>query len=183
MIFTETKLNGAFVLDIIQLEDERGFFGRAWCKREMEENGLSGNIVQSSVSFNKTRGTLRGLHFQKPPFEETKLVRCTKGAIYDVIVDLRKDSSTYLKWFGIELSEKSYKMLYIPKNFAHGFITLEDNSEVFYQMSDFYVPGSADGLRWNDPLLNINWPDQVVVISERDNNYPYIHELKERFSL
>lgn len=172
MIFKETKLKGAFEIEIELRKDERGFFGRSWCKHEMEEHGLNGNLAQSNISFSTQKGTLRGMHYQKHPHEETKLIRCTKGAIYDVIVDLRKDSPTYLQWFGIELTENNYKMLYVPEKFAHGFITLQENTEVTYLVTQFYTPGAEGGLRYNDPKLNIQWPGEVTIISEKDNNHP-----------
>lgn len=176
MKFIETALKGAFVIEINQMTDERGFFGRSWCKREMEEHGLNGNVVQANTSFSKTKGTLRGMHYQKHPHEETKLIRCTKGAIYDVIVDLRKDSPTYLKWFGIELNETNYKMLYVPEKFAHGFITLTDDAEVTYLVTEFYTPGAEAGLRFNDPTLKIDWPLEATVISEKDRQHPDFDE-------
>ncbi len=176
MKFIETALKGAFVIEINQMTDERGFFGRSWCKREMEEHGLNGNVVQANTSFSKTKGTLRGMHYQKHPHEETKLIRCTKGAIYDVIVDLRKDSPTYLKWFGIELSETNYKMLYVPEKFAHGFITLTDDAEVTYLVTEFYTPGAEAGLRFDDPTLKIDWPLEATVISEKDSQHPDFDE-------
>ena len=172
MIFTETKLKGAFVVEIKKLNDERGFFGRTFCKKEMEEHGLHMNIVQANTSFNKIKGTLRGMHFQVHPHEEIKLVQCIRGAIFDVIVDLRSESPTYLQWFGIELSEENYKMMYIPKRFAHGFITLRDNSEISYQMSAYYDAEKASGIRWDDPSVDIKWPIEPSLISERDKNYP-----------
>lgn len=172
MIFTETKLKGAFIIGIKQFSDERGFFGRSWCKKEMEEHGLNGNIVQSNTSFSKTKGTLRGMHYQKHPYEETKLIRCTKGIIYDVIVDLRKDSPTFLQWVGVELSENNYQMLYVPEKFAHGFITLTDNVEVSYLVTQFYTPGAEAGLRFDDNHLNIEWPIPITVVSEKDRNHP-----------
>jgi dTDP-4-dehydrorhamnose 3,5-epimerase len=172
MIFTETKLKGAFIVEIKQINDERGFFGRSWCRREMEEHGLNGNVVQSNTSFSKMKGTLRGLHYQKHPYEETKFMRCTKGAIYDVIVDLRKDSPTFLQWMGVELTEDNYKMLYVPKNFAHGFITLSDNSEVTYLVTEYYTPGAESGIRFDDKKLNIQWAVPVTVVSEKDRNHP-----------
>lgn len=176
MKFIETELKGAFVIEINQLTDERGFFGRSWCKREMEEHGLNGNVVQANTSFSKTKGTLRGMHYQKHPHEETKLIRCTKGAIYDVIVDLRKDSPTYLQWFGIELSDTNYKMLYVPEKFAHGFITLTDDAEVTYLVTEFYTPGAEAGLRFNDPKLKIDWPLEATVVSEKDRQHPDFDE-------
>jgi len=172
MIFLETPLSGAYVVEIEKHEDERGFFARSWCAREFAAKGLDHNLVQCNVSFNKLKGTLRGLHYQIPPHAEVKLVRCTKGSLFDVIVDLRKDSPTFLKWFAIELTATNYKMLYIPKLFAHGFQTLEDDTEIVYQMSEFYQPGAAKGLRWNDLRLGINWPDARRIMSEKDQAYP-----------
>jgi len=172
MIFRETKLVGAYTIDLEKIEDERGFFARSWCQKEFLEHGLDPQVVQCNVSFNKVRGTLRGMHYQLPPFAEPKLIRCTKGSIYDVIIDLRPDSPTFLRWFGIELSEENRRMLYVPKLFAHGFQTLEDNTEVFYQMSEFYSPGHSKGVRWNDPLFNITWPPARRIISVRDQHYP-----------
>jgi dTDP-4-dehydrorhamnose 3,5-epimerase len=172
MIFTETKLKGAFIIEIKQLSDERGFFGRSWCKREMEDHGLNGNVVQSNTSFSKAKGTIRGMHYQKHPYEETKLMRCTKGAIYDVIIDLRKDSPTFKQWIGLELTEDNYKMLYVPEKFAHGFITLTDNSEVTYLVTQFYTPGAEAGIRFDDPNFNIEWPVPVKVVSEKDIAHP-----------
>lgn len=172
MIFLETALQGAYVIEVEKLEDERGFFARSWCVREFAAKGLDPHLVQCNVSFNKRKGTLRGLHYQIPPHAEVKLVRCTKGALFDVIVDLRKDSPTFLKWVGIELTASNHRMLYIPKLFAHGFQTLEDNTEIFYQMSEFYEPAASKGLRWNDPRLDINWPDVGGVMSQKDQTYP-----------
>ena len=172
MIFTETKLKGAFVIDMEPIEDERGLFARSWCREEFEANGLNPQLTQCNISFNNKKGTLRGMHFQKPPHEEAKLVRCTQGAIFDVIIDLRPDSSTCKQWVGEELTAKNRKMLYIPEGFAHGFLTLEDATEVFYQMSTSYVPDSASGILWDDPTLNIHWPEQPQIISQRDQSYP-----------
>lgn len=172
MIFTETKLKGAYIIEINQIKDERGFFGRSWCKREMEEHGLNGNVVQSNTSFSKAKGTIRGLHYQKSPYEETKLMRCTKGAIFDVIIDLRENSPTFLQWLGVELTEANYKMLYVPENFAHGFVTLSDNSEVTYLVTQYYTPGAEAGIRYDDPLFNIQWPVAVEVITEKDRYHP-----------
>jgi dTDP-4-dehydrorhamnose 3,5-epimerase len=171
MYFIPTKLKGAYILEPEKLEDERGFFARTWCQQEFSKQELDANLVQCSISFNKKKGTLRGMHFQIPPFAETKLVRCTQGAIYDVIIDLRQDSETFLQWLGVELTAENRKALYVPKGFAHGFQTLEDNTEVFYQISEFYAPECARGLRWNDPTFNITWQQPVSVISERDRNY------------
>ena len=172
MTFSAAPLPGACVIEMEKFADERGYFARSWCTREFEEHHLDGHLVQCSVSFNRSKGTLRGMHFQIPPHGETKLVRCTRGRMYDVIVDLRHASPTFLKWFGIELTPDNGKMLYIPKGFAHGFQTLEDGTEVFYQMSDFYVPDAARGVRWNDPLFGIAWPLPVMVMSPRDREHP-----------
>lgn len=171
MQFTHTLLMGAYLIEPAVLEDNRGFFARTWCQKEFKEQGLDPNLVQCSISFNKKRGTLRGMHFQVPPFSETKLVRCTQGAIYDVIVDLRSDSSTYLQWTAVELTASNHQALYIPKGFAHGFQTLKDDTEIFYQMSDFYAPEAARGFRWDDPTFKIQWLEGVSAISERDCTY------------
>lgn len=171
MIFMETKLKGAFVIEPEKKEDDRGFFARIFEKKQFDEMGLDTNLFQSNISFNKKKGTLRGMHYQLPPYEETKIVRCTRGSIYDVIIDLRKNSDTFMKWFGIEMSEDNYKMLYISKGFAHGFLTLEDNSEVFYQMSDCFMPEYARGIRWDDKKIKIAWPEDPTVISENDHSY------------
>lgn len=172
MIFNETKLKGAFVIEPEKLDDKRGFFARTWCVREFEEHGLNPNLVQCNISFNTKRGTLRGMHYQMAPHEEAKLVRCTMGSIYDVIIDLRSDSPTYKQWFHVDLSADNRKMIYIPEGFFHGFLTLQDNTEVFYQMSEFYAPECAIGIRWNDPSFGMDWPGDVLVISEKDRTYP-----------
>jgi len=174
MIFTETKLQGAYVVDLEPFQDERGFFARTWCKKEFETNGLNAKLAQCSTSFNKKRGTLRGMHYQAAPYEEAKLVRCTMGAIYDVIVDIRKDSKTYLKWFACDLAAQNRRMLYVPKGFAHGFQTLEDNSEVFYQMSEFFHPEHSRGIRWNDPAVAVKWPLAEPILSPKDRSYPFL---------
>lgn len=172
MKFTETKLRGAFIIDPEVIEDERGFFARTWCRRESEAFGLSPDWVQCNVSFNRAKGTLRGMHYQAPPMEEVKLVRCTRGAIYDVIIDLRSQSETLRQWVGVELTAENHRMMYVPKGFAHGFLTLQDQSEVFYQMSQFYSPEHARGVRWNDPAFGIEWPSGVSVVTDRDRAYP-----------
>jgi dTDP-4-dehydrorhamnose 3,5-epimerase len=172
MKFEQTPLAGAFVVIPDRMEDERGFFARTCSRDDFMARGLVGDFVQSSISFNKWKGTLRGLHFQKKPYEETKLVRCTMGAIFDVIVDLRPGSSTLTGWFGIELNPDNRKALYIPQGFAHGFITLTDDSEVLYQISENYRPDSAGGVRWNDAAFSIKWTAEPTVISDRDRNYP-----------
>jgi len=172
MIFTETQLRGAFVIDIEKKEDQRGFFARTFCEREFSEKGLETSFVQSSISHNTHKGTLRGMHYQAAPYEEVKVVRCTAGALYDVIVDLRPASPTFKKHFGVELTAQNCRMLYIPKQFAHGFQTLQDHTEILYQMTQFYSPESARGLRWNDPAFGINWPPDERIINERDQTYP-----------
>ena len=172
MRFEQSPLPGAFVVDLDRKDDERGFFARTFCHDEFAEHGLVADYAQSSVSFNKRKGTLRGMHFQKKPHEETKLVRCTMGAIYDVIVDLRPGSPTQTRWFGIELSAVNRRALYVPKGFAHGFITLADESEVLYQISTQFHPESAAGVRWNDPAFTIEWPLEAALMSGRDRSYP-----------
>ena len=158
MIFTETKLKGAYVIEPELSEDERGFFARTFCRNEFETHGLNPNLVQCNISFNRKRGTVRGMHYQAEPHEETKLVRCTRGSIYDVIVDLRPKSSTFKKWIGVELSLQNRKMLYVPEGFAHGFQALEHHTEIFYQMSEFYHPECVRGVRWDSPILGIPSP-------------------------
>jgi len=171
MIFTPTRLTDAYIIEIQPLEDERGFFVRSFCQNEFEKHGLNPRIAQCNVSNNKKKGTLRGMHYQARPHEEAKLVRCTCGAIYDVIIDLRPTSPTFMQWVAVELTAANRKMLYIPEGFAHGFQTLEDNTEVFYQMSEFYVPECARGVRWDDPAFSVQWPDTDRNISERDQNF------------
>jgi dTDP-4-dehydrorhamnose 3,5-epimerase len=172
MIITETKLKGSYIIDIEKLEDERGFFARSWCQKEFANHGLNQHLVQCNISFNSRKGTLRGMHYQIEPFAETKLIRCTMGSLFDVIVDIRNDSPSYKQHIGITLTPQNRTMLYVPEGFAHGFITLEDNTEVCYQMSDFYSPNHARGFRWNDPSFGVQWPGDVRVISERDRCYP-----------
>jgi len=171
MQFVETCLPGTFEIRVEPHCDERGFFARSWCQREFAQRGLNPRLVQCNISFNSRKGTLRGMHFQAPPHAEAKLVRCTRGSIYDVVIDLRAGSSTYKQWVGITLTAGNRSMFYIPEGFAHGFVTLEDETEVFYQMSDFHDPESARGVRWNDPAFGIVWPVEVEVISERDAGY------------
>ncbi len=172
MIFTETKLKSAFVIEPERVEDERGFFARTWCQNEFEAHGLNPRLAQCSISFNRQKGTLRGMHYQAAPHAEAKLVRCTMGAVYDVILDLRPYSPSFKQHFALKLTAENCRMIYIPEGFAHGFQTLEDNTEVFYQMSEFYVPESARGVRWDDPTFGIEWPPAERIISPRDRSYP-----------
>jgi dTDP-4-dehydrorhamnose 3,5-epimerase len=175
MIFRETDLKGAFVIEPEKLSDERGFFARTWCSREFTRHGLNPIVSQCNISFNKKKGTLRGLHYQEAPHQETKLVRCTAGAIYDVIIDLRPDSATLKRWISVQLNANNREMLYIPEGFAHGFLTLADNTEVFYQMSEFYSAEHARGVRWDDPAFNIEWPLDITMMAEKDRNFPDFH--------
>lgn len=172
MIFTSTKLPGAYVVELERHEDERGFFARTWCGDELADHGLEPALAQCSISRNALAGTVRGMHFQRAPHEEAKLVRCTAGAIFDVIVDLRPGSETYEEWIGVELDAERGAALYVPKGFAHGFQTLADGSDVFYMISEPYAPGAGDGVRWDDPAFGIKWPLQVRVISARDRSWP-----------
>jgi dTDP-4-dehydrorhamnose 3,5-epimerase len=174
VIFKETKLKGAYVIEIEPIEDDRGFFARTFCQKEFEQLGLNLCIAQCNISINRKKGTLRGMHYQAAPHEEAKLVSCTKGSINDVIIDLRLGSLTYGRWISVELSAENRKMLYIPKGFAHGFQTLEDDTEIFYQMSEFYHPESARGVRWDDPAFGIEWPLEEKVISEKDSAYLFL---------
>lgn len=172
MIFEETGLAGAYLIKIEKICDQRGYFARTFCREELKAHGLNDNIVQCSLSFNEKKGTLRGMHFQKKPCEEDKMVQCLKGAVYDVIIDLRKDSPTFLKWQGFCLNEENRHILYIPKGFAHGFKTLEDKTELFYQMTEFYNPEASAGIRFDDPLFGIKWPEsRDLIISGRDSSY------------
>jgi dTDP-4-dehydrorhamnose 3,5-epimerase len=172
VIFTATNLAGAFVIKPERLEDERGFFARTWCQREFKAYGLNPALVQCNISFNPEHGTLRGMHYQAAPYEEAKLVRCTMGAVYDVIIDLRCTSPTFQQHDAVTLTAQNRHMLYVPEGVAHGFLTLEDNTEVFYQMSVFYVAECARGVRWNDPTFGIQWPSGVRMMSDRDRSYP-----------
>lgn len=172
MLFTETKLKGAFIIETEPREDERGFFARSWCENEFKEHGLNSRLVQCNISYNRKLGTLRGMHFQAGPFAESKLVRCTSGSIYDVVIDLRPDSTSYKQWLGIHLTAKNHRAVFVPAGFAHGFQTLQDNSEVFYQMSEFFYPTYARGVRWDDPVFGITWPVDRPIVSQRDQEYP-----------
>jgi len=174
MKFSPTKLPGIWLVDLERHEDERGFFARSWCQQEFAQHGLNPNLVQCNVSFNRKRGTLRGMHYQTIPHAEAKLVRCTRGVIYDVAVDLRPESPNYRQWVGVELTAGNGHALYIAEGFAHGFQTLADDSEVFYQMSESFHPECARGARWNDPAFRITWPLPNPIISERDQNLPLL---------
>lgn len=172
MIFQETKISGVFEVRSERKPDDRGFFARTWCQKEFQEHGLDSRLVQCSISYNTYKGTLRGMHYQAAPFAETKVVRCTQGAIYDVVLDLRPQSATYKSWISVVLTAENRDMIYIPKGCAHGFLTLQDATEVYYQMSELYNAESARGVRWDDPAFRIVWPEKVAVISERDRTYP-----------
>jgi dTDP-4-dehydrorhamnose 3,5-epimerase len=172
MHFAETRLKGSYLIEIERQTDERGFFARTWCQQEFSEHGLNADLVQCSVSHNKRSGTLRGMHWQAAPHEEAKLVTCIRGRMYDVIIDLRDASATFKQWIGVELSAENRTALYIPAGFAHGFQTLEDDTEVFYHMAEFYHPELQRGFRWNDPAFGIKWPLPNPIMSERDGSYP-----------
>jgi len=172
MIFRDTKIRGAVEIHVEPKPDERGFFARTWCQGEFEKSGLNPRLVQCNISFNTRKSTLRGMHYQVALRAEAKLVRCTRGAIYDVVIDLRPGSPTFKKWIAVVLTAEKRNMIYVPEGCAHGFLTLADETEVFYQMSEFYSPESARGVRWNDPAFQIAWPEKAEVISERDRSYP-----------
>ena len=173
MIFTPTELNGAFLIDLERREDNRGFFARAWCAHELGEHGLNARLVQANLSFNDHKGTLRGMHFQNDPAAEAKVIRCTRGSIYDVIIDLRPDSPTFKRWIGAELTADNRRAFYVPEGFAHGYQTLEPNTETYYLVSEYYTPEAEGGVRWNDPAFGIEWPDPAnPILSEKDANWP-----------
>ena len=179
MRFSETKIPGAFVISLEPIRDERGFFARSWCQKELEAHGLCTSVVQCNVGHSKRKGTLRGIHFQRAPHEEVKVVRCTRGGAFDVMVDLRQESPTYGEHYSIELLAKDYLLLYIPAGVAHGYQTLVDDTEMFYQTSDFYHAEYADGLRYNDPELKIRWPMEVSCITHRDLTWPDFERVLE----
>lgn len=187
MIFTETKLKGAYIIDIERREDSRGFFARTFCQKEFEAHQLKPIIAQANVAFNHKKGTLRGMHFQYPPAAETKLVRATRGAILDIIVDLRPESPTYLEHISVELSEDNDRALYVPERFAHGYQALRDNTATSYQVGEFYTPGVEGGIMFDDPRLGLKWPLPVAVISEKDQKFSWIDkvesDLKKRMSV
>lgn len=172
MIFSETRIPGAFLIDVERLEDERGFFARTWCRREMEQRGLNPRLAQCSIAFNKRKGTVRGMHYQLPPYEEAKIVQCTSGAIHDVILDLRPGSATFMEHVAVVLTAENHTRLYVPEGVAHGYQTLADMTEVSYQMSQVYSPGHARGVRWNDPTFGIQWPLDQPILSKKDQGYP-----------
>ena len=178
VIFTETKLKGAFIIDLERREDTRGFFARAFCQNEFKSHGLKPVIAQANVASNKKRGTIRGMHFQYPPAAETKLVRCTRGAILDIIVDLRPESETYLQHVAVELNEDNQRALYVPERFAHGYQALRDNTDTSYQVGEFYTPDAESGLMYNDPRLGLHWPLPVAVISEKDQRFPLLDRVE-----
>ncbi|MCL4179688.1 MAG: dTDP-4-dehydrorhamnose 3,5-epimerase [Verrucomicrobia bacterium] len=175
MRFTETAVTGVWLVELDLVSDDRGWFARTWCAREFEQRGLNSRLVQCNASFNARRGTLRGMHWQIPPHAETKLVRCVRGRIYDVVMDIRRDSPTYCQWCAFELAEGSGQLLYIPEGVAHGFLSLTDETEVLYQMSEVYAPDLARGIRWDDPAFGIAWPLLNPILSERDRSYPDFH--------
>lgn len=172
MIFTETELKGAYIIDLEEKHDHRGFFARTFCAQEFEAHGLKPTVAQCNLSFNHKKGTLRGMHYQISPAAETKLIRCTQGAIYDVIIDMRPESPTYLQHVGVELTAENRRAFYVPEMFAHGYQALTDGAEVVYQVGEFYTPGYERGLRYNDPFFNIQWPVEVTEMSEKDQNWP-----------
>ena len=172
--FNELSLKGAFLIEFDKMEDERGFFARTWDKKKFESNGLNSNVVQCNISFSKKKGTIRGMHYQKFPHQEAKLVRCTKGKAFEVLIDIRKKSESFLNWIFVELNQDKYEMLYVPEGFALGFQTLRDNTELIYQMSEYFDPESASGIRWNDPKIGIEWPLKCTVISEKDKLFDLI---------
>jgi len=175
MKFNELEIKGVFLIEIDKITDERGFFARTWDRKKFLENNLNPDLVQCNISFNSKKGTIRGMHFQKKPYEEAKLVHCTKGKVFEVILDMREDSPTYHNWISAELNEKDYKMLYVPEGFALGFQTLEDNTELFYQMSREYNSEYAAGLRWDDPKFKIAWPLNVSKISKKDKSFTFVN--------
>lgn len=178
MIFAETRLQGVVEVQLEPQRDERGFFARVWCQQEFEAQGLNPALVQCSISFNAREGTLRGMHYQAEPHSEAKLVRCSRGAVCDVVVDLRPQSLTFKQWIAVTLTADKRNMVYVPAGCAHGFLTLVDNTEVFYQMSEFHTPEAARGFRWNDPAFQIILPGPVEVISPRDENYPNFEKVQ-----
>jgi dTDP-4-dehydrorhamnose 3,5-epimerase len=183
VLFTETKLIGAFIIDLERREDDRGFFARAFCQNEFSDHGLKPVIAQANIGFNRRRGCVRGMHFQYPPAAETKVVRCTRGGVFDVIVDLRPESPTYLEHISVELTADNHRAIYIPERFAHGYQALEDETETSYQVGEFYTPGAEGGLRYDDPDLGLTWPLSVTEISEKDERWPLLAEVEPEVRL
>lgn len=174
MRFEKTKLPDAYIIELEKREDERGFFARTWDEKEFAEVGLENKVVQCNISFNRAKGTLRGMHLQRDPYAEVKLIRCIRGAIFDVIIDLRPESEVYKSWFGVELSAENRRTLYVPRGFAHGFQTLTDDTETFYMVSEFYTPEAEDGVRWDDPAFGIEWPLEPTEMSDKDRSWPLL---------
>ena len=172
MKFTEAPIHGAYTINVNRIGDERGYFGRLWCQKEFEDMGLNATICQSNIGVSTSAGTLRGLHYQKPPHQEVKIIRCSRGAIFAVIVDLRADSPTFKQWFGTELTAENATMLYVPEGCATGYLTLVDDTEIYYHATEFYAPESATGVRYNDPSFSIKWPGEIKVLSDNDINWP-----------
>lgn len=177
MIFNKTDLKDAYIIELQEFNDSRGFFARAFCENEFADHGIEFRVVQANTSYSHKKHTLRGMHYQEKPHQEAKLMKCIKGAIFDVIIDMRPDSPTFKKWMGVELSERNRKMIYVPEGFAHGFVTLEDDTEVYYPVTELYTPGAEKGIRWDDPAFNIQWPVKPQIISEKDQNWPLFDEL------
>jgi dTDP-4-dehydrorhamnose 3,5-epimerase len=173
MIFRKTNLKGVFIIELEKHKDDRGYFARTWCENEFKANGLNSKLAQANTALSVQKGTLRGMHYQIAPYEETKIIRCIRGSVFDVVIDIRPDSITYCQWLGIELSSENHTMLYVPEGFAHGYKTLRNNSEVFYLVSQFYTPDAERGIRWDDPAFSIKWPETSdLIISEKDKNWP-----------
>ncbi|MCV0400961.1 MAG: dTDP-4-dehydrorhamnose 3,5-epimerase [Nitrosopumilus sp.] len=171
MKFKELSLKGVYLIELEKIEDERGFFSRSWDKKIFENKGLNSNLSQCNISFNKNKGTVRGMHFQKKPYEEAKIIRCTKGRVFEVMIDIRINSPTFHKWISVELCEDKYEILYVPEGFALGFQTLSENTELYYQMSEYYHPEKSGGIRWNDPKIQIKWPLDCSTISKKDESF------------
>lgn len=180
MLFHETPLPGCYVIEPEQIKDQRGYFARVWCKKELEEHGLKAEVLQSNVGFSQRKGTLRGLHYQKAPHAEVKIVRCTRGAMFDVVVDLRLQSPTHKQWFGVELTESNGKMLYVPEGCAHGYLTLVDHTEMNYHTSRFFDRVSASGVRYDDPAFRITWPIETAVVSQQDAAWPNYEKTEKK---
>lgn len=174
MIYTQTSLPGVYLLDMQPFEDERGYFTRFWCRKEMQDQGLPFQVAQINASLNHEAGTIRGLHWQREPHAEAKIVTCTSGSVFDVAVDVRPESDNYLSWFGVELSPESNRMLYVPEGFAHGYQALEHDTRLLYLVSEFYAPGAESGLRYDDPAIGITWPQRVTAVSDKDGQWPLI---------